>query len=113
MGFDMQPMAMGQQPQIFGNYAHDGSQMPGMPAGSMYPDDAALAAGEDTNDAKRRRIARVRRSFLQSVFEVDADFGLGRLGLRYVPEEKDQMRWEDAQVLALYQLQDGLRFYTG
>lgn len=61
MGFDIQPMPMSQQqPQISANYARDGSQMPGVPAGSMYPDDSALAAGEDTNDAKRRRIARVR-----------------------------------------------------
>lgn len=114
MGFDIQPaMAMSQQPQIFPNYAHDGSQMPGMQAGSMYPDDAALAAGEDANDAKRRRIARVRRFLSQWGSGIDADLGFGDLGLRHVPEEEDQMRREDAQVFALYQLQDGLRFYTG
>lgn len=56
MGFDI-PM-MNQQSQLFG-YSNDDSQVPGMSAGSMYPDDAALA-GEDANDAKRRRIARVR-----------------------------------------------------
>lgn len=56
MGFDM-PM-MNQQSQLFG-YPNDDSQVPGMTVGSMYPDDAALA-GEDANDAKRRRIARVR-----------------------------------------------------
>lgn len=63
-GYDIQPMPMGAQPQqpaqIFGNYLSDGSQMPGMSAGSMYQDEATLGAGEDTNDAKRRRIARVR-----------------------------------------------------
>lgn len=62
-GFDMQPVPMGQQQQpahMVGNLAPDGSQMPGMSAGSMYPDEATLGAGEDTNDAKRRRIARVR-----------------------------------------------------
>lgn len=58
MGFGIQPIPMSQQSQVFGNYAPDASQM-GMHAGSMYADDAALAAGEDTNDAKRRRIARV------------------------------------------------------
>lgn len=113
MGFDIQPMAMSQQPQLFPNYAHDGSQMPGMPAGSMYPDEAALAAGEDTNDAKRRRIARVRISPTQWGSGIDSDCGFCGLGLRHVPEEEDQMRWEDAQVFALYQLQDRLRFYTG
>ncbi|KAK5800206.1 hypothetical protein VI817_002418 [Penicillium citrinum] len=35
----------------------DGSHMAGMSAGSMYADDS-LAAGDETNDAKRRRIAR-------------------------------------------------------
>lgn len=113
MNFDMQSMAMSQQPQIFGNYAHDGSQVPGMQAGSMYPDDAALGAGEDTNDAKRRRIARVGIYLFTMGFRVDADSGFRDLGLRHVPEEEDQMRWEDAQVFALYQLQDGLRFHTG
>lgn len=58
MGFGIKSMPISQQPQVFGNYAQDASQM-GMPAGSMYADDAALTAGEDTNDAKRRRIARV------------------------------------------------------
>jgi hypothetical protein len=61
MGFDMQPMMMNQQPQLFGGYPHDGSQM-SVPGGSMYPDDSVLGAGDDgndANDAKRRRIARV------------------------------------------------------
>lgn len=60
MGFDMQPMMMNQQPQLFGAYPQDSSQM-GMSAESLYPDDS-LAAGEDANDAKRRRIARVRNA---------------------------------------------------
>ncbi|KXG45454.1 Transcription factor [Penicillium griseofulvum] len=50
MGFD-QPTMMNQTPQLF-NYDH--SQMQ---AGSMY-DDSSLGAGDETNDAKRRRIAR-------------------------------------------------------
>ncbi|KAJ5095674.1 hypothetical protein NUU61_005030 [Penicillium alfredii] len=58
MGFDMQPMMMNQQPQLFGAYPQDSAQM-GMSTESLYPDDS-LAAGEDANDAKRRRIARVR-----------------------------------------------------
>ncbi|KAJ5920860.1 hypothetical protein N7466_009186 [Penicillium verhagenii] len=66
MGFDMQPMMMNQQSQLFGGYTHDGSQM-SIPGGSMYPDDSLLGVGDDgndgndgndVNDAKRRRIAR-------------------------------------------------------
>lgn len=33
-------------------------------------------------------------------------------GLRHVPEEEDQVRRQDAQVFALYQLQDRLRLHT-
>lgn len=33
-------------------------------------------------------------------------------GLRHVPEEEDQVRRQDAQVFALYQLQDRLRIHT-
>ncbi|KAJ5846694.1 hypothetical protein N7534_010363 [Penicillium rubens] len=50
LGFDP-PNMMNQTPQLF-NYDH--SQMQ---AGSMY-DDPSLGAGDETNDAKRRRIAR-------------------------------------------------------
>lgn len=53
LGFDMNPM-MNQTPQLF-NY--DNHMQSG--AGSMY-DDSSLGAGDETNDAKRRRIARVR-----------------------------------------------------
>ncbi|KAJ5132297.1 transcriptional regulator family: Fungal Specific TF [Penicillium atrosanguineum] len=56
MGFDMKSMMMNQQSQLYGNYSQDG-QMAGMSGGSMY-DDSALGAGDETNDAKRRRIAR-------------------------------------------------------
>lgn len=35
------------------------------------------------------------------------------LGLRYVSEEEDQMRWQNAQVLALSQLQDRLCIHPG
>jgi hypothetical protein len=33
---------------------------------------------------------------------------LTRLGLRYVQEEEDQVRWTDAKVWTLYELQDGV-----
>lgn len=62
IGFDMM---MNQEPQLFGGYPHDGSHMAGMSAGSMYADDSALGAGDETNEAKRRRIARVRLSYLE------------------------------------------------
>lgn len=52
-----QPVMMNQQ-QLFGGYSHDGS-LSGLSGGAMYPDDSALGAGDDANDAKRRRIARV------------------------------------------------------
>lgn len=58
LGFDMNSMMMNQQSQLYGNYSNDG-QMTGMSGGSIY-DDSTLGAGEETNDAKRRRIARVR-----------------------------------------------------
>lgn len=51
MGFD--PPMMNHTPQLF-NYDHTQMQ-----AGAMY-DDSSLGAGDETNDAKRRRIARVR-----------------------------------------------------
>lgn len=73
MGFQMHGMAppplMNQPPQIFGGYSTDGlpnvSQMPPDLAAHMFPDAHLLM--EDTNEAKRRRIARVRHSaFLDS-----------------------------------------------
>lgn len=59
MGFDM-PMLMNQQSHIFGAY-NDGSR--GSPLNSVLPnpafnDEPSMGAGEDANDAKRRRIAR-------------------------------------------------------
>ena len=33
--------------------------------------------------------------------------------MRHVPEEKDQVRWQDAVLLALFELQDGMHLYTG
>ena len=70
LGFDMNQMMLNQQQQqqLYGGYSQDGSQMAGL-AGSMYGDDAALAAGDDANDAKRRRIARVRTTGLQMIYE--------------------------------------------
>jgi hypothetical protein len=55
LGFDMNPAMMHQTPQL---YNYENPQMQGAP-GPMY-DDSTLGAGDETNDAKRRRIARVR-----------------------------------------------------
>lgn len=33
-------------------------------------------------------------------------------GVRHVPKEEDQVRWEDASLHALPQLQDGVRLYS-
>lgn len=100
MGFDM-PMMMNQQSQLYG---YNDAQVPGMSAGSMY-DDSALAAGEDANDAKRRRIARVRSPCSSPRIASDQTLTLvWCAGLRYVPEEEDQMRRQDAQVFPLHQL---------
>jgi len=55
LGFEMRSTMMQQTPQL---YNYDNPQMQGVP-GSMY-DDPSLGAGDETNDAKRRRIARVR-----------------------------------------------------
>lgn len=35
------------------------------------------------------------------------------IGLRYVPEEEDQMRWAHAEVLTLYQLQNRVCVHAG
>ncbi|KAM3459506.1 hypothetical protein MY5147_002802 [Beauveria neobassiana] len=66
MGFQMPgsgPPLMNQPPQIFGSYSQDGmpsmAHMPDMTA-HMFSDAQLLM--EDTNDAKRRRIARASTS---------------------------------------------------
>lgn len=58
MGFDM-PMLMNQQSNLYGPYAHDASPVPPGLAGPSMNDEPVMGSGEDHNDAKRRRIARV------------------------------------------------------
>lgn len=58
MGFDM-PMLMNQQPQFLGAYGQDASPVPSVFQNATFQDDPATGTGEDQNDAKRRRIARV------------------------------------------------------
>ncbi|RAH42101.1 transcription factor atrR [Aspergillus brunneoviolaceus CBS 621.78] len=57
MGFDM-PMLMNQQQQFFGGYPHDTSPIPSAHHNAAFQDDTAMGMGDDSNDAKRRRIAR-------------------------------------------------------
>jgi hypothetical protein len=66
MGFQMpamgRPPLLNPPPQIFGRYSHDGMPTthltPDLTA-QMFPDHASLL--DDASEAKRRRIARVRR----------------------------------------------------
>jgi ribosomal protein L29 len=115
MDFDMQPMmSMNQQSQLFGAYSQDGSQPMSVP---MYPDDSAMAAGDDANDAndaKRRRIARVRTIFgMAKSHWMKWLTVVMTIGMRHVSQEEDQVRRENAQVLTLHQLQDRVCFHTG
>lgn len=58
VGFDMN-MVVNQPPQIFGAYNPDGSPItPSLP-GPVFPEDHLSGNMEESNDAKRRRIARV------------------------------------------------------
>lgn len=65
MGFQMpsmgRPPLLNPPPQIFGAYPNEGLPMSHLPpelAAQMFPDHATLL--DDANEAKRRRIARVR-----------------------------------------------------
>lgn len=58
MGYDM-PLLMNQQTPIFGAYNHDGSPVAAALPNPTFHDESSLGIGDDTNDAKRRRIARV------------------------------------------------------
>ena len=56
--FDIPPL-VNQPPQVFGSYA-PGSPLGGSYQGNFFPDDQVGENIEESNDAKRRRIARVR-----------------------------------------------------
>ena len=57
-GFDMPPL-MNTPPQVFGAYNADGSPLAPQIDGSLFADDQAGMGIEESNEAKRRRIARV------------------------------------------------------
>lgn len=115
MGFQIPGMAppplINQPPQIFGSYGPDGlPQMPPDLASHMFPDAHLLM--EDTNEAKRRRIARVQWTSIPTfVMSVGPDVKFS-LGLRHVSQEEDQMRRQAALMHALHQLQDRLCLYA-
>ncbi|KAL2816781.1 fungal-specific transcription factor domain-containing protein [Aspergillus cavernicola] len=57
MGYDM-PMLMNQHTPLFGAYGHDGSPVTAALPNPTFHDDSLMSVGDDSNDAKRRRIAR-------------------------------------------------------
>lgn len=59
MGFDM-PMLMNQSQQFFGGPNPDASPVPPVMPAPAYHDDSNMGTGDESNEAKRRRIARVR-----------------------------------------------------
>ena len=124
MGFDTMSMLMGQQAPLFGPYGgqqqHDdsittdgGGSIANL-QGQFFQDDP-FGGFDDNNDPKRRRIARVsflgffRRAFF---FKLTHPISI-LLGVRHVPKKEDKVRWEDATMHALYQLQDRLCIYAG
>ena len=58
MGYDM-PIFTNQQTPIFGAYNHDGSPVTATLPNPSFGDENSMGIGDDNNDAKRRRIARV------------------------------------------------------
>ena len=100
VGFDLPQYNVQQAQRLYSAYNVDA---PGatnnIKSTSMYGD-LNDANSYDENDPKRRRIARVSTPDpLESLADRAA-------GLRYVPKKEDQVRWEDAEMLTLPQLQD-------
>lgn len=103
---DLSPQTMDQNSQVLGTEEHDTS-----PSGLTFAfeyDDDVQGTFEERDDGKRRRIARVKQHGppLRRGAETDG------LGLRHVPEEEDQMRWQDASLYALHQLQDRVQLHA-
>ena len=99
-GYQMPPMQapplMNPPPQIFGGYNAD-------PLASINMSDLSQSIFADANlmdesvEAKRRRIARVRTVCAVRLCRPTDE----RVGLRYVPEEEDQVRWKATCLHAL------------
>jgi hypothetical protein len=96
MSFQMpgmgRPPILNQPPQIFGGYGPDGlpnvPQMPPDLAAHMFSESHLLM--DDSNEAKRRRIARV-RPVPGTIWQGRVLMLAWSLGLRYVQEEEDQV----------------------
>jgi hypothetical protein len=113
------PQIVNHPPQIFGASHAEGSPAPSATPGPIFTDEQLSGNMDESNDAKRRRIARV-------CWPNPADWDtcswweweslrvlFGDTGLRHVSQKEDQMRWQDAKVLALPQLQNGMHLYPG
>lgn len=119
-GFQMSmaPPLMNQPPQIFGGYSDHGlstSQLPpDMLSAHMFADHGMM---DDTNEAKRRRIARVSWTGPGATGRVCQCLLMTRdaepPGLRHVPQEEDQVRRQAPGLHALRQLQDGVHLHPG
>jgi hypothetical protein len=110
LGYDISQFMPQQPPQIFGGYNSDGTPLPAtLSAGAYFGDlnDGSI----DENDPKRRRIARVRS--YHTVMRKTIPSLTNSVGLRHVQEEKDQVRWEDAQMWPLHQLQNRMYIHAG
>ncbi|KAI9837978.1 MAG: hypothetical protein M1819_006132 [Sarea resinae] len=59
------PPLMNPPPQIFGSYSSDGSPVTATLPGPIFTQDQGSLMGDESNDPKRRRIARVRKSFVE------------------------------------------------
>ena len=84
MGYDMSHI-MSQAPQIFGGFNTDGSPVTAGLSDSMFAENQDPGS-VDENEAKRRRIARVRSRGVEY-----PSLLISSAGLRHVPKEEDQM----------------------
>ena len=108
-GFDMSSNYMSQPPQIFGAYHPDGSPVPPVLSGSIFGDSNEQGS-VDENDPKRRRIARVSE---KGPANIRSRVLTSYIGLRYVPEKENQVRWEAPIMFTLSELQNGMHFHAG
>jgi hypothetical protein len=101
--------------RAFSTFSNEGApSFPQNISSNMFStDDMAMLGfddGGDQGDPKRRRIARV-CCWTPTPFR-------GRItdsfqGVRYVPEEENKVRWQDAGLLTLPELQDGMYLHPG
>jgi hypothetical protein len=113
------PQIVNRPPQIFGGSHAEGSPAPSATPGPIFTDEQLSGNLDESNEAKRRRIARV--CWPDTADRANTSGGdwenlrvpFGDTGLRHVSQKEDQMRWQDAKVLALHQLQNRMHIYPG